>query len=132
MTILQEKTENIRSNSINTDEDPAERVKIQVGDKLKNCTEFELKPINRPTVRKLIKKGKGNKASGYDNIDGESLKIAAPLIKDSLIHLTNLSILTSEFACQWKHLNVHPRHKQVILKKKKTRDPYHKSRRLAR
>ena len=57
-------------------------------------------------------------------IDGESLKIAAPLIEDSLIHLTNLSIVTSEFVSQWKHRNVHPRHKKGDMQKKRKPEAY--------
>ena len=56
-------------------------------------------------------------------IDGYSLKIAAPLLEDSLIHLNNLSIMTNEFICQWKHLNVHSRHKKGDIRKKENQRP---------
>ena len=46
------KTEDIRKNTINNNEDPIERVRKMVGDKLDNSKPFELKPINRNTLRK--------------------------------------------------------------------------------
>ena len=45
-----------------------------------------------------MKKSKDGKSCGFDMIDGQSLKAAAPLIEDSLLHIINLSILTNEFA----------------------------------
>ena len=106
------KTEILREDTNNQMNDPTERVKRVVGNKLNNKEVFELKPITRTTLRRLMKRSKGSKACGYDMIDGASLKTAAPIIEDTLIHMVNLSILSNEFACQWKHLNLHPRHKK--------------------
>ena len=45
-----------------------------------------------PTLRKAIKRMKGKRSCGVDLIDSYSLKLAAPLIEDALLHLINLSI----------------------------------------
>ena len=48
-------------------------------------------------LRKLLKKIKGNRSCGIDYVDGYSVKLAAPLIEDILLHLVNLSIEKSEY-----------------------------------
>ena len=45
---------------------------------------------------------KGKRVHGRDEIDSYSLKISAPLIEDSLLHLVNLSIENQNFAAPWK------------------------------
>ena len=82
-----------------------------------------MKPIPRSKLREIIKKTKGGTAGGYDHLDGRSLKSAAPLIEDSLIHLVNLSIVTNTFADVWKHLNVHPQHKKGETTDRKNQRP---------
>ena len=47
----------------------------------------------------IMKRLKNKRVHGMDWIlDANSLKIASPLIEDSFIHLTNLSIRTGSFA----------------------------------
>ena len=53
----------------------------------------------------------------WDEIDSYSLKITAPLIEDSLLHLVNLSIENQNFAAPWKPQLILPFHK----KKEKTK-----------
>ena len=49
---------------------------------------------------------------GNDWIDSYSLKLAAPLIEDALIHLVNLSLTENKFASRWKPMLVFPLHKK--------------------
>ena len=58
---------------------------------------FEIQKISKMTLRKLLKKRKGNKSSGIDYIDGYSVKLAAPLIEDFLLHLMNLTSEHSKY-----------------------------------
>ena len=55
---------------------------------------------------------KGGFSCGIDGIDGFSIKLAAPLIEDALLHLVNLSIRTSLFPETWKHQLIFPQHKK--------------------
>ena len=101
-----------RSKSVPTIE-PVERLRSWLrsrpGPPLPN---FELKPINLITLRKLIKNMKGGKSCGSDYIDSYCLKLAAPLIEDALLHLVNLSINTNVFPKLWKHQMIFPQHKK--------------------
>ena len=51
-------------------------------------------------------------AHGSDWIDSYSLKLAAPLMEDALIHLINLSLIQSKFSARWKPQLVFPLHKK--------------------
>ena len=51
---------------------------------------------------------KGNRSSGIDQIDSFSLKLAAPLIENVLLHLINLAITEKSFANCWKTQLIHP------------------------
>ena len=73
---------------------------------------FKLKEINLKQLRNLIKKMKGGKSCGVDNVDSFSLKLAAPLIEDALLHIVNLSIKSSSFSSFWKHQLIFPQHKK--------------------
>ena len=73
---------------------------------------FKFREIDRDTFRKLMKKIKSKRAFGVDQIDSSSLKLAAPLIEDALIHLINLSICTGQFANVWKPQLIVPLHKK--------------------
>ena len=46
---------------------------------------------------------KGGTSCGVDKINSYSLKLAAPLVEDALLHLVNLFIQTSSFPKLWKH-----------------------------
>ena len=71
-----------------------------------------MKKISKQTLRKILKKRKGNKSSGIDYIDGYSVKLAAPIIEDILLHLVNLTIDNSEYPTLWKINKVSPQFKK--------------------
>ena len=91
---------------------PLERLKSFLGTKVDSVDEFVLKPINKMQLRNLLKRRKGNKSSGIDNIDGYSIKLAAPLMEDILLHLVNLSLRNSEYPKSWKLNKVLPHYKK--------------------
>ena len=71
---------------------------------------FSFKPVDITSLRKFIKKLKGSRSSGIDQIDSFSIKLAAPYIEDVLLHLVNLSLVT--YPQSWKNQLVHPFHKK--------------------
>ena len=71
-----------------------------------------MKKISKQTLRKILKKRKGNKSSGINYIDGYSVKLAAPIIEDILLHLVNLTIDNSEYPTLWKINKVSPQFKK--------------------
>ena len=73
---------------------------------------LSFRKINLTELRSILKKRKGNRSSGIDYIDGYSIKIAAPLIEDILLHLVNLSIEKSEYPQLWKINKVSPHFKK--------------------
>jgi hypothetical protein len=60
--------------------------------------QFRIKKIGLTTLRKAVKKLKGKRVHGRDEIDSYSLKMVATLMEESLLHLVNLSIETQNFA----------------------------------
>ena len=92
--------------------DPVRRLQHWLSTRQTPPPPFKLKEINRSTLRKLIKGMKGGRSSGVDYIDSFSLKIAAPLIEDALLHLINLSIRSRIFSSMWKHQLIFPQHKK--------------------
>ena len=71
---------------------------------------FDLKPIEKCTLRKLVRRLKGSRTSGIDHIDSFSLKLAAPYVEDILQHLINLSLV--QYPECWKTQLIHPFHKK--------------------
>ena len=59
---------------------------------------FELKEIDKVQLRRILKRMKARRTTGLDWIDSYSLKLAGPLIEDSLLHLINLSIKERTFS----------------------------------
>ena len=94
------------------DVDPRERLNNFLQKREEEITEFNLKKISKLDLRKLLKKRKGNRSSGIDYVDGYSIKLAAPLIEDILIHLVNLTIEESEYPKLWKINKVSPQFKK--------------------
>ena len=92
--------------------DPVTRLQLWLDKRETTPPPFNLQEISRTKLRKLIKKMKGGRASGVDNIDSYSLKLAAPLIEDALLHLINLSIRSGSFSSFWKHQLIFPNHKK--------------------
>ena len=74
--------------------------------------QFRIKKIGLVTLRKAVKKMKGKRVHGRDEIDSYSLKLAAPLMEESLLHLVNLSIESQNFAKPWKPQLILPFHKK--------------------
>ena len=72
---------------------------------------FQIKEINKIQLRKILNKIKLKRTMGTDWIDSASLKTAAPLIEESLLHLINLSIRKSRFSDRWKPQLIFPLHK---------------------
>ena len=91
---------------------PSVRLNKYLSNKDKPQIQFEIKPIDKYQLRKLLKKRKVNRSSGTFFIDGYSIKLAAPLIEDILLHLVNLSILSSIFPRSWKTNKVSPQFKK--------------------
>ena len=90
---------------------PVERLQKWLGQK-ERLPKFSLQEINLNMLRKIIKKIKGKRSHGVDYIDSYSLKLAGPLIEDSLLHLVNLSITQKCFASNWKPQLIFPLHKK--------------------
>ena len=96
----------------NTEIDPKERLQKFLDKREDEIPEFNIKKISKQKLRKLLKKRKGNRSCGIDYIDGYSIKLAAPLIEDILLHLVNLSIETSQYPILWKVNKVSPQFKK--------------------
>ena len=92
--------------------DPVVRLTQWLSKRQEPPPSFKIQEISRKTLRVLIKKMKGGKSCGVDMIDSFSLKLAAPLIEDALLHLVNLSIKTNCFSSLWKHQLIFPLHKK--------------------
>ena len=92
--------------------DPEVRLQNWLESRMEQPPIFRIKEIDKKTLRILIRKMKGGRSSGVDNIDSFSLKIAAPLLEDALLHLINLSIRTKIFSQHWKHQLIFPNYKK--------------------
>ena len=91
---------------------PLDRLRMFLDKKPTLEHQFELKPITKLELRQILKRRKGNKSSGIDFIDGYSIKLAAPLIEDILLHLVNLSIENTLYPSSWKYTKVIPQFKK--------------------
>ena len=91
---------------------PTDRLRSWLSTRDSPPPEFELIKIDKNMFRKIQKKMKAKRVQGVDEIDAYSLKIASPLIEESLIHLIKLSITKSTFSSRWKPQLVFPMHKK--------------------
>ena len=73
---------------------------------------FKIKKIDTEALRRAMKRMKGKKVHGVDNIDSYSIKIAGPLMEEALLQLVNKSIEQRKFAKNWKPQLVKPLHKK--------------------
>ena len=73
---------------------------------------FQLKPIKKEMLRKIIRRMKPKRVHGTDWIDSYSIKVSSPLIEDCLLHLINLSISQSKFSSRWKPQLIFPTFKK--------------------
>ena len=92
--------------------DPVQRLESWLSTRAQPPPAFKIREITRRELRDLVKNMKGGKSCGNDNIDSYSLKLAAPLIEDALLHIINLSIRTSCFSSHWKHQLIFPQFKK--------------------
>ena len=93
---LREKTNHPPSKS------PHDRLKSWLNKRDEPPPQFKFQKIDKGMLRKILKKLKPKMVQGVDWIDSFSLKVASPLIEDSLLHLINLSIMDSSFVPRWK------------------------------
>ena len=68
--------------------------------------------INEVQFRRILKKIQLKRTRGTDWIDSYSLKLAGPLVEESLIRLVNLSIRQSRFSSRWKPQLIFPHYKK--------------------
>ena len=73
-----------------------------------NAAKFVFKSIHAEQIREGIGKLKTSKSFGDDGISSYFLKLAMPLIEDSLVYLFNTSLETSQFPNLWKVARVSP------------------------
>ena len=91
---------------------PTERLRSWLEKRQEPPPPFQLKIIDKQMLRKIVQRMKPKRVHGTDWIDSYSLKIASPIIEDSLIHLINLSITQSKFSNRWKPQLILPTHKK--------------------
>ena len=91
--------------------DPALRLQKWIEKRNIPIPELKFRKITEEELIKYIKRLKGNKSSGIDQIDSFLLKIAAPYMKDVLLHVINLSI-SSNFPDPWKIQLIRPNYKK--------------------
>ena len=107
------KVKRLRAKSIHTPkEDPIARLRKWLDKRTDPMPIFEIKPIDIKMLRNIIRNMKGGQSCGNDYIDGYSLKLAAPLMEDALLHIVNLSLSCNKFADRWKHQLIFPQYKK--------------------
>ena len=72
---------------------------------------FDMPLIANDKVLKFLQGLDIRKSTGTDDLRSRLLKMAAPLVADSLTYICNLSIKTSTFPDKWKEAKVRPLHK---------------------
>ena len=92
--------------------DPIQRLKSWMKKRPQPPPQFKLKELNLKDLRKILKRMKGKRSYGVDDIDSYSIKLAGPLIEEALLHLINLSIKKHTFAGKWKPQLIFPLHKK--------------------
>ena len=93
-------------------QDPAERLQDWLKKRTKPIPELEFKEISEADLMKYVKKLKGNRSSGIDEIDSVLLKLAAPYLKVVLLHIVNLNI-AKHFSAHWKTQLIRPNYKKA-------------------
>ena len=107
--IFVSKVEKVKSKIVgNVNFSPVERLTQWLDKRQMPISNLDLKPINIEDLRRYICKLKGGKSSGVDDIDSFSLRLAAPMIENVLLHIINLAITSGSFASCWKTQLVRP------------------------
>ena len=96
----------------NTVQNPCHRLSQWLQSRSSSIPQFELKEISQATLKKYLKKLKGNRSIGFDQIDSYSLKLAGPHLENVLLHLVNLTIRNKSYPKTWKTQLVHPFYKK--------------------
>ena len=112
--IFTDKVKKIRqkTNDRPVNKDPIQRLKSWLQGRESPLPKFDIKPVTKQQLRKIVKKMKGGRSHGLDYIDSYSLKISYPILEDAIHHLVNLSIQKKTFAKPWKIQLVMPLHKK--------------------
>ena len=107
-----EKVKKLRNSIPLVATDPLSRLR----DTMKNreCT-FELKPVTREKVIKIITSLNNSSATGVDFIDTNTVKLVKEEIAGALTTIINLSIKTSTFPSVYKHSKIIPLKKNPSL-----------------
>ena len=61
---------------------------------------------------KVVKRMKGSRSLGRYLIDSYSIKLTAPILKEGLKQIINLSLVEKKFASRWTHSLLLPQHKK--------------------
>ena len=91
---------------------PSERLQLWLNKRENPTPNFALKQITLKELREALSRMKYSRSHGIDFIDAYSIKLAGPLIEDSLLHIVNLSITSGVFPSTWKTQLVLPLHKK--------------------
>ena len=111
-TFLQKVSDLRSKTNSNPTVSPTVRLQRFLNKRQSGISELSLRKINITELRNILKRRKGNRSSGIDYIDGYSIKLAAPLIENILLHLVNLTIDKSEYPQLWKINKVSPHFKK--------------------
>jgi len=79
-----------------------------------NSSKFKFDIVTPEFVFDEICKFVNSKSSGLDEINVRLLKLAAPIVSDSLAYICNLSLCTTTFPSDWKQAKVTPIFKEGV------------------
>ena len=108
------KIESLLSSIPNNRNDPLRLLKtafLRWGTNSDNRPQFKLEMITESKTVDLLKQLGNSKSFGIDEIDAESLKLAASSLKKPLTFIINQSLTTCTFANQWKVSKLIPLYK---------------------
>jgi hypothetical protein len=78
------------------------------GNNLPISETFVLQPINRRGIIRIIKSLKSSRATGWDGLSNDLLKLIGELVAEPLVFMINLSFRTGIFPFKMKHALVKP------------------------
>ena len=81
---------------------------------LKTKTNFRLEKISVKSVLETLNSLVIKKGIGLDYISSKLLKVAAPVLAESLCKMFNKSVETGTFPSEWKSAKVFPVHKKGV------------------